>query len=100
MNKIRNTQTGLDCPNVSLEEFLVVDDENVSTTPIMADEVILEIVQSSKYIIDADSDDENKKNSATFVTMSFEKRSMKSMRSYLDAHFNGEMNNKRTKSNN
>uniref|UniRef100_A0A8C4SC05 HTH CENPB-type domain-containing protein n=1 Tax=Erpetoichthys calabaricus TaxID=27687 RepID=A0A8C4SC05_ERPCA len=56
---------------------------------------ILEFVQSSKNIIDADSDDENEMNNAAPVPTSSEMRNiMKSMRSYLDANSNGEMNNK------
>ncbi|GFW06114.1 hypothetical protein TNCV_4479061 [Trichonephila clavipes] len=52
-------------------------------------------VQSSKNIIDADSDDENEMNEAAPVPTSSEmKNVMKSMRSYLDAHYNGEMNTK------
>ncbi|GFT91218.1 uncharacterized protein TNCV_4044491 [Trichonephila clavipes] len=57
----------------------------------MADKNILEFVQSSKNIIDADSDDEK----AAPVSTSSEMRNiMKSMHSFLDAHSNGEMNNK------
>ncbi|GFV17460.1 hypothetical protein TNCV_4009011 [Trichonephila clavipes] len=41
MNKMRKTPIGLDCPTVSSEEFVVVDDVNVCTTPIMADKDIL-----------------------------------------------------------
>ncbi|GFT32604.1 hypothetical protein TNCV_3145521 [Trichonephila clavipes] len=61
----------------------------------MADKDILEFVQSSKNIIDADSDSENEMNKTAPVLMSSERRKiMKSMHSYLDAHSNGEMNNK------
>ncbi|GFV92355.1 hypothetical protein TNCV_3949651 [Trichonephila clavipes] len=49
---------------VSLEEFVAVDNDNVCTTPIMMDKSILELVQSSKNIIDADSDDESEMNIA------------------------------------
>uniref|UniRef100_A0A8C4SEN5 HTH CENPB-type domain-containing protein n=1 Tax=Erpetoichthys calabaricus TaxID=27687 RepID=A0A8C4SEN5_ERPCA len=85
----------LDCPTVSSEEFVAVDDDNVCTAPIMTDKDILEFVQSSKNIIDADSDNENEMNNAAPVPTSSEMRNiMKSMRSYLDAHSNGEMNNK------
>ncbi|GFX05545.1 hypothetical protein TNCV_3434491 [Trichonephila clavipes] len=71
------------------------DDDNMCIAPIMADKDILEFVQSSKNIIDTDSDDENETNNAAPVLTSSEIRNvMKSMRSYLDAHFNGEMNNK------
>ncbi|GFY00305.1 hypothetical protein TNCV_4711071 [Trichonephila clavipes] len=48
-----------------------------------------------KYIIDAISDDENVINNAALVPISSEMRNvMKSILSCLDAHFNGEMNNK------
>ncbi|GFW68006.1 hypothetical protein TNCV_1617671 [Trichonephila clavipes] len=44
--------------------------------------------------IDADSDDENELSNAASVLPSSEMRNvMKRMRSYLDAHSNGEMNN-------
>ncbi|GFU75708.1 hypothetical protein TNCV_1651681 [Trichonephila clavipes] len=50
-----------------------------------------------KTAIDADSGDDNGKNNAAPVPSSSERRNiMKSMRSYLDEHFNGEMNFKRT----
>ncbi|GFX50060.1 hypothetical protein TNCV_2375491 [Trichonephila clavipes] len=53
------------------------------------------IYQSSKNIVGADSDDENEKNNADPVPISSEMRSvMRSKRSFLDAHSNGEMNNK------
>ncbi|GFS85939.1 hypothetical protein TNCV_1219371 [Trichonephila clavipes] len=49
----------------------------------------------SKNIIDADSDDENKMNNAAPVPTSSEMRKVrKSTHSCLDAHSNGEMNNK------
>ncbi|GFU09488.1 hypothetical protein TNCV_958951 [Trichonephila clavipes] len=48
-----------------------------------------------KNIIDADSDEENEMNNAASVPISFEEKNItKSSRSYLDAHSNGEMNNK------
>ncbi|GFY36495.1 transposon Ty3-I Gag-Pol polyprotein [Trichonephila clavipes] len=59
-----------DCPSVSLEELVEIDDDNVCTAPIMADKDILEFVQNSKNIIDADSDDENKMNNAALVPTS------------------------------
>ncbi|GFX96661.1 hypothetical protein TNCV_244481 [Trichonephila clavipes] len=58
----------------------------------MADKDILEFVQSSKNIIEADSDHVNEMNYAAPVTMSSE---MKSISSYLDSQSNGEMYNKR-----
>lgn len=60
---------------------------------------ILEIVQSSKYSIHVDSDDEldNEINIAVPVPTTLKMRNiMKSMRSYLDEHSNGEMNNTMT----
>ncbi|GFV18160.1 hypothetical protein TNCV_169631 [Trichonephila clavipes] len=60
----------LNCPTVSLEEFAAKSD-NVYTALIMANKDILEFVQSSKNIIDADSDDENKMNNAALVPTSF-----------------------------
>ncbi|GFY34356.1 uncharacterized protein TNCV_2506591 [Trichonephila clavipes] len=55
----------------------------------------MEFVQRSKNSIEADSDDENEMNHATPIPASSEvKNIMKNMRSYLDAHCNGEMNNK------
>ncbi|GFU73265.1 hypothetical protein TNCV_167481 [Trichonephila clavipes] len=95
MNKIRKTLAGLHCPIVLSEEFIAIDDDNACTSPIMAEKDILEFVQSSKNIIDADSDEENEMNNATPVHTSSEMRSIiKSLRSYLDAHCNREMDNK------
>ena len=62
----------------------------------MADKDILEIVQSSKYPINVDSDDEldNEINIVVPVPNTSEMRNiMKIKRTYLDAHSNGEMNN-------
>ncbi|GFV37320.1 DDE-1 domain-containing protein [Trichonephila clavipes] len=96
MNKIRKTPARLDCPIVLSEEFPSVEDDNVCTAPIIADKDNSEFVQSSRIIINTDSDDENKMNNAAPITVSSEMRNvMKSIRSYLDAHSNGEMNNKR-----
>ncbi|GFX93692.1 SCAN domain-containing protein 3 [Trichonephila clavipes] len=82
-------------PTISSEEFVAVDDDNVRTAPIMANKDLLEFVQSSKIIIHADSDDENEMNNATLVPSSSEMRNtIKSVRNYLDAHSNGEMNTK------
>ncbi|GFY20044.1 hypothetical protein TNCV_2147371 [Trichonephila clavipes] len=49
---------------VLLEESVAVDDDNVGTDPILAYRDILEFVQSSKNIIDADSENENEMNNA------------------------------------
>ncbi|GFY33200.1 hypothetical protein TNCV_1240511 [Trichonephila clavipes] len=77
------------------EEFVAVDDDIANKAPIMADKDILEFVQSLKNIIDSHTDDENEMNKATLVRTSSEmKNILKSMRSYLDAHFSGELNNK------
>ncbi|GFX46685.1 hypothetical protein TNCV_4038361 [Trichonephila clavipes] len=81
-----------DCPTILWEEFVAVDDNNGCTSPIMAYKNILKFVQSSKVIIDADSGDEKEMNHAVSSEM---RNIMKSMRSYLDAHFNGEMNKKK-----
>ncbi|GFW18120.1 hypothetical protein TNCV_4006601 [Trichonephila clavipes] len=64
MNKIRITPAGLDCPAVLSEEFIAADYENVCTAPFMADKDIFEFVESSKNIINTDSDDENEMNNA------------------------------------
>ncbi|GFT83245.1 hypothetical protein TNCV_547281 [Trichonephila clavipes] len=72
----------LDCPKVSSEELVAVDDDNVYKTLTRADEDILEFVQGSKYIIDADSDDKNEMNNATPVSASSKMSNMKSMRRY------------------
>ncbi|GFT45897.1 SCAN domain-containing protein 3 [Trichonephila clavipes] len=59
----------LDCPNISLEEFVAVDDNDVCTSPITAEKDILEgFFQSSKNITDADSDDENEMNNQLLFT--------------------------------
>ncbi|GFS89485.1 hypothetical protein TNCV_1809891 [Trichonephila clavipes] len=64
------------------------------TVQIMADKHILDFVQSLKNIIDGDSDDENEMTTTAPVSTPSEMRNiMKSMRSYLDAHSNGEINN-------
>ncbi|GFV72980.1 hypothetical protein TNCV_1734481 [Trichonephila clavipes] len=61
----------------------------------MADKDILEFVQSSKNVIDADSDDENEINNAAPVPTSSEMRNaVNSLSIYLKVHSNGEMNNK------
>ncbi|GFU36626.1 hypothetical protein TNCV_802821 [Trichonephila clavipes] len=57
----------LKCPTVSSEEFDVVDDDNVCTAAIMADKGILEFAQSSKTIINTDSDDEKEMNNAQLL---------------------------------
>ncbi|GFX33095.1 hypothetical protein TNCV_5042631 [Trichonephila clavipes] len=94
MNKIRITPAGLGCPIVLLEELIALDDYNVRTAPIIWQR-LLEFVQSSKNITDADSEDENEMNYAVHVPTSSELRNvMKSMCSYLDTLFNDEMNNK------
>ncbi|GFV37035.1 hypothetical protein TNCV_2381821 [Trichonephila clavipes] len=93
MEKIRKTTARFDCPIVTSEEFTAVDDDNECTDPIMADKDILEFIQSSKGIIDADYDDEKEINNAVPVpTSSGMKNTMKNIFSYLDAHFNCEIN--------
>ncbi|GFV58746.1 hypothetical protein TNCV_3730841 [Trichonephila clavipes] len=53
--------------DVSSKEFPAVDDDNLRTAPIITDKDILEFVQSSKNIIDANSDEENEMNNTTAV---------------------------------
>ncbi|GFU91262.1 hypothetical protein TNCV_4925921 [Trichonephila clavipes] len=73
------------------------NNNNVCTVPIMTDNDILEFVQSSKHIMDADSDHENEINNSFPVSTSSEMRNTpKSIRSYLGAHSNGEMNTEKS----
>ncbi|GFV35227.1 hypothetical protein TNCV_620231 [Trichonephila clavipes] len=82
-------------PTASLEEFVAVEVTVVIRYSPNYDKDISEFVQSSKNIIDADSDDKIEMNIAAPVPTSSEMRNiMKSMRNYLDAHSNSEMNNK------
>ncbi|GFV71717.1 hypothetical protein TNCV_3535051 [Trichonephila clavipes] len=85
----------LDCLTVSLKEFVVVHEDNACTAPIMAAKNILEFVQCSKDIIEADSEDEKEMHIAVPEFTSSEiKNITKSLRSNLEAHFKSEMNNK------
>ncbi|GFV35497.1 hypothetical protein TNCV_3205281 [Trichonephila clavipes] len=93
MNKIRKTPPGLDCPTVSPEEFIAGDEDIVYIVPMMADKDNLELVQSSKNITGADSDDENEMNNVSPVPSEM-RNIMKNMRNYLDTHSNSEMNKK------
>ncbi|GFT41597.1 hypothetical protein TNCV_4183001 [Trichonephila clavipes] len=84
---------GLDCPTAFSKKFISVDDDNVCSH--YYGKNISEFVQSSKNTLDADSEDENEMSEAIPVPMSSEWRNiMKSIRSYLDAHSNSQMNNK------
>ncbi|GFV97472.1 hypothetical protein TNCV_2039801 [Trichonephila clavipes] len=74
---------------LSSDEFVAVDDDDVCTAPITAYKDILMFVQSYKNILYADSNDENEMDNAASSEM---RNIMKSMRSYLDAHSNNEMN--------
>ncbi|GFW39017.1 hypothetical protein TNCV_1830091 [Trichonephila clavipes] len=74
MNKIRKAPVELDCPIEISEELITVNDDNARTALIRADTDISEFVQSSKNIIDANSDDENEMNNAVLVPTSSEKR--------------------------
>ncbi|GFU79135.1 hypothetical protein TNCV_2136581 [Trichonephila clavipes] len=95
MHKIRKSPTGSDCLIVLSEEFIAVSNGYVCAAPLMEDKGILELVQRSKNIIDADSDDEKGMNNAVCVSTSSEMRNvMTSMHFYLDIHSNGEKNNK------
>ncbi|GFY33308.1 SCAN domain-containing protein 3 [Trichonephila clavipes] len=79
----------LDCPTVSSEEFVAVDDDNMYRAPIMPYKDLREFVESSKSIIDADSDDEYEMNNAALVPTSSKVRDMmKIMRSYVDTYSN------------
>ncbi|GFX32248.1 hypothetical protein TNCV_2659241 [Trichonephila clavipes] len=64
MNKIWKPPAELDCPIGTSEEYIEVEDDNVSIALIMADKVILEFDLSSKNIINADSDNENEMDDA------------------------------------
>ncbi|GFX27761.1 hypothetical protein TNCV_3662481 [Trichonephila clavipes] len=99
----------LDCPTVSSEVFIAVDDDNrvrlttdrniCSSTsgPKIAPNYgkdILKSAQSSKSIIDEDFDDENEMSNVSHVPTSSEMRNiMKSTRGYLESYSNDEMNN-------
>ncbi|GFU25281.1 transposable element Tcb2 transposase [Trichonephila clavipes] len=77
MNKILKTQAGLGCPIVLSGKFITVDDDVcIMAVPIIAGKGILEFVQSSKNIIEADSNDENEMNNAFPVPTSSEKRNV------------------------
>ncbi|GFW45154.1 hypothetical protein TNCV_716561 [Trichonephila clavipes] len=66
----------------------------------MADKDILEFVQSSKNSIDTDFENETAMINIAPDPTSYEMENiMKSMRNYLDARFDGEMNNKITSNN-
>ncbi|GFY23941.1 uncharacterized protein TNCV_4896221 [Trichonephila clavipes] len=69
MNQIWKTPAGLDCPIVLSEEFITANDATI-----MTDKDILEFVQSSKNIIEADFDDENGLSNAAPVPTSSEMR--------------------------
>ncbi|GFT63641.1 hypothetical protein TNCV_870781 [Trichonephila clavipes] len=90
--------SGLHAPiswSSSSEEFVAVYEDNVFRAPDMADKSILKCVHSSKNIIAAISDNENGVNKVAPDPASSEMRNiMKSMRSYLDARSDGEINNK------
>ncbi|GFW24480.1 hypothetical protein TNCV_607211 [Trichonephila clavipes] len=58
----------MDCSIVLSEKFVVVDDGTVCAAPIMTDKDILDLVQSSKNIIDADFYDENEMNNVAPVS--------------------------------
>ncbi|GFW33832.1 hypothetical protein TNCV_3589171 [Trichonephila clavipes] len=95
MKKMIKTSAGLDCSTVPYGECVAVDDANVCTAPIMTVKDILEFLQSSKNIIDADSDDENEMNNAAPDSKSSEMRNIvKSICSYLNTCSNGEIKSK------
>ncbi|GFX60859.1 hypothetical protein TNCV_1311521 [Trichonephila clavipes] len=96
MNKIRKTPGALDCSIVLLENFIAVEDDHVYTAPIIwQTSTFGGLLKANKNTIDAVFDDLNKMNNAAPVLTSSEMRNvMKNMCLYLDAHSNGEMNNK------
>ncbi|GFU93288.1 hypothetical protein TNCV_1860191 [Trichonephila clavipes] len=94
MNEIRKTLVGLDYATVLPEEFVVVDDDNVYTEAIKADRDILEFIQSSENIMDADSDDEYEVTNASPFGSSDMRNISKSVCNYLYVPSSGEMNNK------
>ncbi|GFV85555.1 DDE-1 domain-containing protein [Trichonephila clavipes] len=95
MDNVRKTPAVLDFPIVLLEEFIAVHYDSVRTASVRTNIYILEFVRSSKSIIDVDSDDESEKNNAASVPTSSRMRDVvKRIRSYLNAHSNGEMNKK------
>ncbi|GFT70336.1 hypothetical protein TNCV_2657951 [Trichonephila clavipes] len=78
-----NISVLLDGPVVPSKEIVAVGDDSVCTASIMADKDILEFLQSSKNIMDEDSDYENEmKNAAPVPTSSEMRNGMKSMSSY------------------
>ncbi|GFW92067.1 hypothetical protein TNCV_2153461 [Trichonephila clavipes] len=95
-NKIRNTPAGLDCPTVSSEEFVAVDDDKVYTQPqLWQTKTFWSLFKAQEISLIADSEDENKINNAATVPTSSEIRNvLKSTFRYLDAHSNGEINSK------
>ncbi|GFV73310.1 hypothetical protein TNCV_3562631 [Trichonephila clavipes] len=85
----------LDCPTGSSEEFVAGSNGNLCTAQFMADKGILVFVQRSKNIVDTEIDEEKEMNNAAPVPTSSNMRYiMKSKRSYLDVHSNGENYNK------
>ncbi|GFX28025.1 oxysterol-binding protein-related protein 11 [Trichonephila clavipes] len=75
-HQILKTPAGLHCHTGLSDKFVAVDDGNVSTAPLMTDKDVLEFVQNSKNIIDADSDDENEQcSSCSHVTRNEASRS-------------------------
>ncbi|GFU91371.1 hypothetical protein TNCV_2541391 [Trichonephila clavipes] len=75
--------------SLSSGEFVAEVEGNVCTASIMADKDILEFVQISKYIIDADSEDEKEiYNAAPVPTSSEMGNIMKNRHSYLNVHSN------------
>ncbi|GFW42523.1 HTH_Tnp_Tc3_2 domain-containing protein [Trichonephila clavipes] len=81
MNKILKTPN---YPIVLSKEFIEVDNDNVCTASIMVDKNILEFSQSSKNIIDANSDE---MNSVAHVPTSSEMRNdMKNIQCHQENH--------------
>ncbi|GFT42420.1 hypothetical protein TNCV_1786961 [Trichonephila clavipes] len=72
MHKIPKTPTGLDCPIVLSEKFIAVNDNNVYAAPIMADKDISVFFQSSRKIINANSNDETEMKNGASVQALYE----------------------------
>ena len=82
--------TLVECP-VSLVEFVALDDD-VCTAPILTDNDILELAQTSKDDPTGEDSDDDRDNEIDFPlpTTSEMRKCIISMRRYLDVHLKGE----------